>query len=177
MDTSTRYYICWYRLDGLDSYVIWYSNERDGVLTDQPLLVPSFPSMEQARSYAEQVGIQVEAEEPVLHNLDILSEWLRSPDNRTIRCDHFLSAWNLFSDIASSVEGAAFEQEERGVKAIYNKLFEGNNLPSWRAPGEIYIPGWSEREVAQMERVLGRGLSLFRAVVVRQEGEGTDDLR
>ncbi len=173
---STRYYICWYRLDELDSYLIWYGNEPDGVLTDQHQRVLSFPTISQARSYAGELGIRVEAEEPLLHDLDVLNRCLQSTDSRAIDCHHFLAAWNLFSDIASSVGDSAFRQEDRAADAIYNKLFEGNNLPSLRKPGELYIPGWSHHEVDQIERVLGLGLNLFRRLVIRQEAEPTGDI-
>src|SRR5215211_562642 len=70
-----KYYILWYSLDGSDSYLIWYSDEQDGVLTDEEGCVPSFGDRGSLLSYAERQGVNIEAEKPVLHNLEELEEW------------------------------------------------------------------------------------------------------
>jgi hypothetical protein len=162
-DTPRMYYRLWYRLDGADSYLIWYSNDHDGVVIDPDGTVPSFHSFTQLYAYAAAHQIEIVKEEPLLHDLDHLAAWLVTPFT-DIDCDVFLAAWNLFGDISLSV-GGHFEPDQQQTQHIYGKLFWGNNLPAMTPPGEHYTPEWTDDEVKLMKDTLSYGLQLFRKVV------------
>ena len=159
-----EYYILWYRLDGIDSYLIWYSDERDGVFVDASGVIPSFRDVDRLLSYAEKRGISVNSEKPILHNLDVLEEWLRAKDAEKIECNSFNSAWNLFADISRSINGS-FDRSQKLTQKIYNKLFWGCNLPSVTPEGEQYHPAWTRRGLEIMHDVLGSGLRMFQSSV------------
>lgn len=158
---NRTYYKLWYRLDGKDSYLIWYSNAEDGVVTDPNGRVPSFRDAESLLSYAEGQGIDIDVGEPILHNLDVVAESLRRKDIELINCSEFNSTWNLFTDFSVSVNDS-FDPEPHLTKQIYDKLFWGCNLPSITPEGKQYRPAWSERELQIMHEVLGSGMLMFK---------------
>jgi hypothetical protein len=159
-----KYYILWYRLDGSNSYLIWFSDENDEVLVDEGGVVPSFKDTNSLVNYAEERGISVDVGEPILLDLDVLGRWLKEKDVELIDPSRFNGAWNLFADVSRSVNGG-FDSNRELTQKIYNKLFWGCNLPSVTPEGEQYHPAWTERELKIMYEVLGSGLQMFRRSV------------
>jgi hypothetical protein len=77
-----------------------------------------------------------------------------------------LAAWNLFADVAISVEnrGLAFKHIDSQLpKTIYEKLFWGSNLPSMTPEGAHYDPGWSLDEIHSLAEILGSGLQMLKS--------------
>jgi hypothetical protein len=159
-----NYYILWYRLDGRDAYLIWYSNEQDGVLVDEDGRALKFRDSGSLLKYAESRDIHIEAGEQTLHNLDELGEWLNSGEADQIRCDTFNGAWNLFADVSFSI-GGDFDADKGLTQEVYNKLLWGCDLPSVTPEGEQYHPAWTKRELKIMRDVLSAGLQMFRSSV------------
>ena len=124
---SRKYYILWYRLGGIDSYLIWYTNEEDGVFMDGRGVVPSFKDADALLQYADGRGISVDTEEPTLLNLDVLERWLKEGAGELIEPDSFNSAWNLFADVSCSVNGG-FDTNRGLTQKIYDKLFWGSDV-------------------------------------------------
>lgn len=158
---NRKYFKLWYCLDGRDAYLIWYTNEQDGVVTDSDGKVPCFQSPEDLLHYAESLNLSLNVEDPILNNLDVVAEWLNRGDSESVDCKSFLAAWNLFDDVSRSVTGN-FDPEHQLTQKIYDKLFWGNNLPSVMPEGKSYHPEWTKRELKIIKEVLGYGLSLFR---------------
>jgi hypothetical protein len=129
--------------------------------------MPSFRSLADLQLYAQRFGLSIEHEELILHDLDAVAHWLKTPRKDTVDCCEFLAAWNLFEDIASSVEGKRPPPAPKH-KRISNKLFWGNNLPSLTPPGKHYVPIWTKSEVGKLQHILSNGLRLFRNT--RREG-------
>jgi hypothetical protein len=165
MGAMTRtYYRLWYRLDHTDGYLIWFSNDEDGVVTQPDGTVPSFRDQEALRAYATFHQIDLDAMEPLVHDLDVVVQRLRRPLSAEIDSDAFLTAWNLFGDLATSVNGD-FDGDRKRTQQIYDKLFWGNNLPAVTPPGKQYTPVWSDDELLLMREILHDGLLLFRKQV------------
>jgi hypothetical protein len=158
------YYALWYRLATADSYLIWYSNDTDGVVVNADGFVPSFRSITALEAFAATLDIELDVETPVIHNLDVLKRWLGEPKNSTVDCVVFLGAWNLFVDVARSTHANAasifLKREEDGFD-LYDKLFWGNNLPAMTPEGHTYIPLWPNDQIARMQEILAVGLHMF----------------
>ena len=154
-----------YRLDGVDRYLIWFSNDSDGVVVQDDGSMVSFRSQSDLDSYAKFRGLKLEPDEPSEFDFDSVERWLSRLDRGSIDCDLFLNAWNLFGDIASSNGNAAFQQSSRAAGRVYDKLFWGNNLPAVTPAGELYVPVWSERDVDELHRILSQGMSSIRNAV------------
>lgn len=151
----------WYRLARQDRYLLWYSNEADGVVIDASGHIPVFVDQTSLRDYATTHTLPIKQEEPILHDLDAVTKWLQRKRPTLPECNTFLSAWNLFSDVAASVEGD-FDFNKASTREIYNKIFWGSNLPALTPPDQQYTPHWSRRDYRTMREVLRGGLSLFR---------------
>ena len=162
---ARKHYQVQYRLDGADSYLIWFSNDPDGVIVEKDGLVATFRTLSALCAYAARWGLAFEDEPPSAYDLDAVEHWLRQPDLGTVDCQLFLDCWNLFGDIAASRGCAAFEQSSRAAGAVYDKLFWGNNLPPVTPPGEWYVPAWSDVEIADLHRILSEGMTLTRDAV------------
>ena len=137
-----RYYILWYRLDGKDSFLIWYSGEEDGVFVDAGGFAPSFTDTDSLLSYAQERHVSVDTEKPILLDLDVLGRWLKEKDVGLIAPNGFNGAWNLFADVSRSINGS-FDANRRLTREVYNKLFWGSNLPGVTPEGEQYQPCWT----------------------------------
>ena len=167
------YYRLLYRLHGSDRFLLWYSDDHDGVETVADG-VPSFRTEADLRAFADARRLPVSGEEPVLHDLDLVAAWLADPRGETIRCGEFLAAWNLFGDVARSSPAAAagFGAHDERLGGLYEKLFWGSNLPAVTPVGERFVPEWSRDEVADLRRVLQEGLDVL--VRLRRDGDRTD---
>lgn len=155
------YYIYWFQLDGENLYLIFYYDEKDGVLIDEKNRVLVFKGTNSLLQFASVKEITVDVEYPNLVNLDIIANWLESKDENRIDCSTFNNAWNLFADVAFSVN-ADFDSNKEKTKKIYGKLFWGCNLPSVTPEGKYYEPIWDEVELELMRDVLKSGLDMFR---------------
>lgn len=120
-----------------------------------------FNDIESLLKYAASKGLTVDCNNPILLNLDLVTSWLEAKENTSIDCNLFLNAWNLFRDIAFSVN-AEFDSNEKRTKNIYDKLFWGCNLPSVTPKGKYYEPIWDENELNLIRSILNSGLTILR---------------
>lgn len=162
---SPSYYRLLYKLDGRNAFLIWFSNDCDGIVAQDGRML-SFSNDDLLRQFAAQARLVLADETPMPHDLDSVQAWLLCPRRDTIDCSATLSAWNLFGDIARSLPtaGAAFSALDRAHDCIYEKLFFGNNLPAVTPESEHYEPSWSDDEVAALATILDHGLRLLRLV-------------
>jgi len=165
-DLSVKYYPLLYRLRNEAGFLIWISNGDDSVLVDADGSVPSFKDLKTLESFAEKNGIPLESETPLLHDLDWVARW-RIAKNTEVECVQALGAWNLFRDVATSVQAKSseFAKLDRQWPLIYDKLFWGNNLPAMTPEGRSYAPQWTPQETQSLAAVLIAGLDLFESCV------------
>jgi hypothetical protein len=158
---NREFYILWYRLDQKDSFLVWFSTENDdGVLVDENGFVPSFKTKERLLNFCAEKNIRIKQEEPILHNLDIVQEFIDNQRLRKVDCPAFNSAWNLFEDISNSINGE-FDSHVKSTKKIYEKLFWGLNLPAVTPEGKSYEPSWTKQELKIIRETLKFGFQMF----------------
>ncbi|MGL5807393.1 MAG: hypothetical protein ACRC2R_11220 [Xenococcaceae cyanobacterium] len=162
-----EYYPYWYRLDGINAFLLWFCDEIDGFFKSTDGKIPSFSNIADLSATADNHRIQVQLENSILIDLDCLTDWLKSSTPDQIDCPTFLNAWNLFLDVSTTVEKPFEDTEDTLNTSIYNKLFWGNNLSSVTPPGEHYLPEWSDEEFRQIHNVMKSGLILFRQSIKR----------
>jgi hypothetical protein len=167
-----KYFALLYRLNAENRYLIWISNEKDFVVADAGGLVPTFKDTTAVHAYAELNHYCLEDEEPILHDLDSVAAWTKTPGVPVDR-GNALAAWNLFGDVARSIrgKGIAFDQLDSQFQSIYDKVFRGNNLPSMSPKGRHYVPEWSPGELAALAEVISAGLRLFESCTRRSTQE------
>jgi hypothetical protein len=166
--SATTYYSYGYRLNGVDAYLLWYTdlsedgNEPDGVLLDDAGPLLTFRSLANLNDYAARCGLAVKPDGAMRLDLDVVQHWLAHPRKTTVDCEIFLNAWNLFSDLATAIQGSlAYIDAQKEIR-IYDKLFWGNNIPAITPPGKHYDPVWTKSEIGRMQNVLKDGMQLFR---------------
>jgi hypothetical protein len=161
--SERQHYLCEFRLGGKRLYVVWYSDTRDGLLVSTNRTLVSFESPEQARAYASSHAIALESQHMSVFDYDLIESWCGRPLSERIDCGEFLNAWNMFADVASSLEGVSeFVAANAGMTDIYEKVFYGNNLPSITPEGQHYKPTWSVEEVKALADLLSLGLQELR---------------
>jgi len=168
----TLYYPCCFRLSGRDDYLIWYSNDQDGVLLNSSGRVAVFNNMEQLRNYAASADLSLEAGKPAQYNLDLIDQWLAGPAKETVQPTLFLEGWNLFDDVSRSVGGRKLFGADVAFNDVYEKLFWGNNLPAVTPAGQQYEPVWLDEEVEKLRVALNAGLCLFRNSIATVDQSG-----
>lgn len=175
---AREYYQCLFALEGKEQLLLWYSDERDGVFVDSRGVVPTFLCVEELNSYAKTVGLSIQRQAPISHDLDAVHEFVAKDGGDDFDCNHMLAAWNLFGDVARSVgdPGSEFLKSDHSMSAIYDKIFHGCNLPSITADEERYIPSWSPDEIAAIRDFTKIGLLMFdRAMdAATNQGAGRD---
>lgn len=165
---NRKYYVSWYRLDSQDQYLLWWTGDyNDAVWVDANRQVPVFTTIGQARAFAQQQGIPLEKEEPILQNLDWIQHWLRNPAI-AIDTEACLTGWNFFTDVADGT-GRPFAGQRGEIRKawrgkIYDKLFFGTGTGMLLAPEGTprYEPSWNKAEKKFIAKVLMQGLRIFR---------------
>jgi len=165
------YFPLLYRWRGEERLLLWQSGNIDSVTVSSEGYVQSFAGLADLNRFAHACALQIEQEEPKLHNLDSVLAWVRGkePD---VGCDETLNAWNLFRDIANYVESSfkeSFEKLDSDMSEVYNKIFWGNNLPSVTPPGKRFVPTWSAEEIDALAALLSAGLSMFASCTQNHE--------
>ena len=156
------HYKLWYRYNAVDRYLLWYSDEQDGIV-DSDGCIPSFRTESALLAYADSLSVTVEAEAPGLHDLDLVQTWLADPQPHRVDPHGFLNAWNLFGDVARTLPAveARFTELNSRLGPLYDKLFWANNLPAVTPEGELFVPEWSTIEIEEFATLLREGLSMF----------------
>jgi hypothetical protein len=54
---STEYYPCLIRIGGAEAFLIWYTDDRDGVIADDLGSIPAFREEFRIREYADTLGL------------------------------------------------------------------------------------------------------------------------
>ena len=160
MTESRSHFAVQYKLNGTERYLVWYSDETDGVLLALPERVATFQDLEALDRYLLHKGLNRDSDAPSHYDFDRLADWLDKPSAATVNCPFILDCWNMLSDATRSLGSAA--PSPSGTTDVCDKLFWGCNLPAVTPPGKHFTPEWSDGEIASISSVLSTGLKAFR---------------
>ncbi len=153
----TKYYLIKLLFKGSDYYLIWFSDDIDGLLIEnQRLLV--FSSVDEAKIFASNEHIVLENG---ITDYD-LSHFTELINNTGIskNCGMLIDIWNLFSDLSKSLnEHFAGDDEDEETIDIYNKLFYGCNLELLET--EEYHPNFDDDEKNKCYEIFKSGMLLL----------------
>lgn len=160
-----QYYITELHLDSQTNYLIWVLDEIDGLVTNplaKNLRLLTFTDKSNLLKFSRINGLIIVEEEPAKYDLNLIANWLKNP-NGTIDCKKFLDAWNLFTDVVTTLE-IEFEgnKKEKIRNRIYNKLFLGINIPAITPQGQEYNPNWNKIEINRLAGIMNEGLEILR---------------
>lgn len=158
-----EYFPLQYRLNGKERFLIWISGESDSLAVSDRGSLQSFPSLIALREYADANGWPMEDEDATQHDLDAIASWLASPDT-PVDSEEALLAWNLFCDLANSVNGdkkSQFETLDSQLGKLYEKMLLANNLAEVKPEEKQSAPALSADELNSLAALLSAGLKLF----------------
>ena len=162
-DNDCEHFLIPFRLDGRNRFLIWHSDEHDGVLLADTGAMATFESEAAGIAYAQARHIAVALDTSGTWDFDAIAYWIEAPDADRIDCNAIYNAWNLLGDIAASVgTPLEFTDDERH---IHSKLFWGCNLPAVTPPGEHFAPEWPEDQVITLANAMREGLRLARRAI------------
>jgi len=160
MNTSVaddrEWFLLWFRLDQSDGYALWYSSERDGLESVRGK-IPFWKTSVGAQEYAERRGYTLSSEPPKLHDLDYAMQLTNGGELADF--SSLLSAWNLFSDVAATLQRADYLQVDQSFLDTYNHLFFLSGIGPFK---DVAPPSFSEQEADQLRQLLAAGLRIFR---------------
>jgi|SRR5882724_1213465 len=163
------YFPCLFRIGEADCYVIWYSNEQDGLVRENGRLV-LFASPQELLTYAGTHGLELQAAEPARYDWDVLASWCDNPVANEMMVGPFLNAWNMLLDAHRTDDAAGlFLHAHERAEALYDKLFRANNLPAMTPPGAEYEPVWTKAELTTLAQLLRLGIVELRRQVRHRE--------
>jgi len=159
---AAEYFPCSFRLGNVDHYVIWCSDDRDGLVRESERVV-TFPSLAELRVYAVEHDRQLQPAEVARYDWDSIERWCDEPAATGIAPGPFLNAWNMIVDaLPTGEESSLFSHADGRNGALYDKLFRANNLPTMTPPGAEYYPVWTKTEIDALARVLRLGIAELR---------------
>ena len=156
------YFILKLQLNKQIRFLIWYSDELDGLLTDSiNNKILAFRDEKEAIEFAKSKGIKIQQEEPALYNLDNVQELVKGK-NQDLDCNTLLSTWNLFTDAVTTLNVEFVgNKKDKITNKIYDKLFYGSNLPAITPNGKEYTPLWTKSELTKMTEVMDEGIRIL----------------
>lgn len=166
---ARTYYKLICRLHGADRFLLWFTDEHDGLIATPDERVFCFSSELALGDYAQTIGVELSEHRPVLHDFDAVQTWLRTPSPEAVESRRLLSAWNLLLDLARSTptRAQAFVKAEANLGALYDKLFLASSPTLQGSEIKPSEPKWTEPEVANLVTVMRSGLELLQGVLLQ----------
>lgn len=161
---SCDHYPIVFQFNGLEYRCIWYTNEKDGFLTEGSKL-QTFYSSEEVIACCEEKNKQPVDLEAIFLNVDLLCrEFDQIENTRTIDCYRFLTFWNMVGDASYSLELSFYGGREE-VTPIYDRVFYGTNPSVLSKDGEYFTPTWTDVDLKVLQSVFRNGMQLLKSVL------------
>lgn len=139
-------------------YTFWYTDDIDGFVTDQDGKIKSFSTKREAMAFAKEKEFSLYAG---TCEYIIAPSIYRKKNLKNIDCKRYLNYWNIFSDVAHSVNHQFLGDNREGIiQRIYEKLFYGCNLLV-RDDEKHYVPKWSKKERRWIAKVMKDGIRIL----------------
>ena len=146
------------RFRGKQRWLIYFTNDQDGVVTDKDGRILSFATVEAAAEYARKKKWKIKSgQEPL--DLDEIGEWVEKLSPDSLDCQALYRTWNLLGDVATSVGKASdYPGYDSDSMIIHEELFWGCNLPGMAPLDQPYVAKLSEEDLETVQDVFASGL-------------------
>lgn len=164
--SDKKYYLCEFHLDGRRLYVVWYSNDDDGLLGAHDGKIASSTELDRLRTFCSTNGLTLMPDAPARYDFDSVCAWCKHPVAEAVEPELFLNVWNMLGDSRSLHEADVLFADDAAAgrsDKVYEKLLYANNLPSLTPEGARYEPIWSAEELSLLSRIYAAGLGALRA--------------
>lgn len=153
------YYALWLKFKRIDQYLLWFSNEKDGIWVNEKGMVPVWENTKDLQCFTQKIGIKLEDEKPKCHDLDKVAAFLNK-ESWGITPNEVLEAWNLFIDLGNSVKDQAFIAKDKESFELYNEIFRLSGLLNTAKPSSS-LTFLDANCQAKLREILSMGFNLF----------------
>lgn len=157
-DQKTQYYPCWVRWQQADGFLLWQNPPepaREAAWADEQRQIPLFKTRLALANFAAQLGYVLANEQPVMHDLDAVAEWLNNAKKRPVR--ECLAVWNLFDDVGAGVGEPFAGSHKTPVRDRVFDLLYADSGP-WQRPAKVT---WPPAEQLLLRHLLTQGFQLW----------------
>jgi hypothetical protein len=156
---------------GQPHYLIWFSDQQDGVITGDDLRPRTFARADEAFFHSSSAGFELGDESITRYDFDEIDAWTRAPERGCLTPHCLLGAWNLMADIATSVGDRIAMERLLGRRSFpaYDRLIHSCDLPALGTTASADPLTASDH--ATIAAALRHGIACFdRAVPLRRRG-------
>lgn len=156
-------------------YCIWFTGNTDGFITEKGRLKYFYDNSE-LKDYCNTMKINLQNSE-TRYDLDRISDKVFL-DISEKDCCELIDCWNIFSDIARSVN-EDFYGNKKELNDLYSKLFYGCNLQIINTSNKKYIPEWSEEERTFIDNIMINGINIVKKsfnIPIRRKRQKISDM-
>lgn len=144
-----QYYSCRIRIQNQVGWIIWFTNDIDGVYLDESGSLPVFKSHTQLSTHLRNRGLGITKGSNNLTDFDY------QPTQGRVNCVQVLNLWNLIEDVQRTIG-----KRRKGSKLaskVYENIFYGNNLPSINTSERVYKPVFTQAEFRVITAIISTG--------------------
>lgn len=143
-------------------YLIYFSNDDDGVVTAPNQKFALATSRPEAEALARKRNLKLQ-EDMELLDLGVILSWVNSRSMRVPEANLVYRAWNFFGDAATSLKLADhYLGYDEDYISLHDELFWGCNMPGLTQSAERYEVDLSQTEIRNLRSILRSGLEIFR---------------
>ena len=156
-----EYFVQPVRWSGQTLYLIYYSNDQDGVLTQDDRTILHWDDSEQARLLCKKRKLKLQPDLPLL-DLESIQVWSQSRIRSLPEAAVLYRCWNFLGDIATSRQcSQSYLGYDSDFSPIHEELFWGSNLPGFSQSQEVYQIDLSQTEIKALRKIMRSGLEIF----------------
>lgn len=142
-------------------YLIYYSNDDDGVVLGGDGRILAAESCGEAQKLAQKKNLKLQDPMELL-DLATLQSWLGSRSSKLPAATLMYRAWNFFGDVATCLKKAdLYLGYEEDHLSIHEELFWGCNMPGISQSAERYEIDLSQSEIRALKSIFKSGLEIF----------------
>ena len=156
-----EYFILPVSWDKATLYLIYFSNDDDGLVLTPGQKIVVGKSLAEAEAAAQKRHIKLQ-ENMELLDLTAIQSWVNSRSMRLLDSNLIYRVWNFFGDVATTLKKANhYLGYDEAYIALHNELFWGCNMPGLTQSQERYEVDLSQQEIRNLRSILRSGLEIF----------------
>jgi len=157
-----EYFILPISWDQQTYYVIYFSNDDDGIIVDSQQKIVFSTCPQEAREMAQKRNLKLQENQELL-DLSTVQSWVTSRSSRLPAATLLYRAWNFFGDVATTMKIADhYLGYDEDFISLHDELFWGCNMPGLTQSQELYELDLSQSEIRNLRTILRSGLEIWR---------------
>jgi hypothetical protein len=154
--TGNNYYIICLDFKFRKLFIIWISDEIDGVVVNTDCKIIAFENKARMLQYAKENSLGL-CDDVTIYPIYHIQQWIVKPFGN-FDCTDFLNFWNLCTDLSESVKIEFKGDIKESIRnGIYDKLFDDSGIFIAENPNPVF----NEAEINVLCDILKNGVDLL----------------